>query len=100
MEIHVQDENGNILKTLLDTRGVVERTIGKHKLPESCCWKFIDIYGDTTFNWMQIKTLIGELEKITQNTDQVGDNKFLGELISLSNESLSHPHQYLKFVGD
>jgi len=60
IDIFIVDEGGNIRATFPDCEAL-------HKLLEipppqdGCCLRFIDPYGDSTFNLLQLPVLAGEL---------------------------------------
>jgi hypothetical protein len=62
------------------------------------CLRFIDWYGNTTFNVLQMSTFLMELERITQNS-KTSDEKMLLNRIKDLAEKVS-THTYLKFIGD
>jgi len=62
------------------------------------CLRFIDWYGDTTFNALQISTFITELERIAQNAKTYDEKILLTRIKDLA-EKVS-THTYLKFIGD
>jgi hypothetical protein len=67
---------------------------------DSRCVCFIDPYGDTTFNQLQIPVLIKELERaIDLSPDPLV--KSHGEaLLALAHRANSEVHTYVKFYGD
>ena len=66
---------------------------------DSKCLRFIDPYGDTTFNQAQLPVLIAELEAMgARRTD--GDTATIRELITFLKQATDHVHTYIKFIGD
>lgn len=59
--------------------------------------KYLDPYGDTVFNSIQMNDLISDLKYITLIEP---DNKVIDEIILLAQKCLGEPHQYLSFYGD
>jgi hypothetical protein len=59
--------------------------------------KYIDPYGDTVFNRLQMNDLISDLEFIVQIEP---DNQLVNEIVLLAQKCLSQPHMYLTFYGD
>lgn len=64
--------------------------------PESFCLRFIDPYGDTTFNQLQIGVLVEELS-VWANTDPAPAIRHLLQFATLTQ---GETHTYLKFIGD
>ena len=60
--------------------------------------KYLNPYGDTTFNNLQIRDLINDLEilKIKEPNDSI----LIDEIIKLANSLENEPHMYLTFYGD
>jgi len=94
----LQDERGARLGAVLDSKSVLARA-----LPEGdtsyACLRFIDRYGDTTFNRLQIPLLIEEIHRLRNGA---ADNllEILDEVERLAQRALAEPHLYLKFIGD
>ena len=59
--------------------------------------KYLDPYGDTVFNSIQMNDLISDMKYITLIEP---DNKVVDEIVLLAQKCLSEPHQYLSFYGD
>jgi hypothetical protein len=95
--VEIQDENG---ETLSRYDGP---TLGlpfvKLAPAGSVCMRFIDPWGDATFNQAQIEALRQELRVAAEATD---DSRRLLELQSLSSflDGASGVHVYVKFLGD
>lgn len=59
--------------------------------------KYLDPFGDTFFNKLQMKDLILDLEDIAKIEP---DNKLIDEIISLAKKCLNQQHLYIAFYGD
>ena len=59
--------------------------------------KYLDPYGDTTFNNIQITDLLDDLE-VLKGYD--GDENLFDEIIDLATKCKNEPHTYLTFYGD
>ena len=60
--------------------------------------KYLDPYGDTTFNSQMIKDLVLDLEEL--KTHLPNDKNRIEEVIELATSCLDKPHTFLKFYGD
>ena len=72
------------------------------ELKGTACLRFIDPYGDTTFNQWQIPVLLSELESLLK-TDYCQRHERLREfegLISFIEKARDQVHTYIKFYGD
>ena len=58
--------------------------------------QYLDAYGDTIFNYLQMDDLISDL--ILLKNDE--ENLLINELITLSNKCRTERHTYLVFYGD
>lgn len=68
--------------------------------PGTCCLRFIDPYGDTTFNQSQLRVLIEELRNLR---DRVADSEgveVLDGLLRFLKSAVNQVHTYVKFIGD
>lgn len=63
------------------------------------CLRFIDIYGDTVFNRLQMKDVAIEWERIAAASGSPVAPLF-GEVRELIERCAHEPHTYLKFFGD
>ena len=98
--IELQDENGKMLERIDLPHG----SIGEY-LPEATdtqfrCIGFIDKYGDTIFNCLQVEFAL--IEEFRMLLDKVGinDRSFIEKIIELAEKVKNQPHLYLKFIGD
>lgn len=66
---------------------------------DSACVRFIDPYGDTVFNQLQLPVLIEELRQMSERSN---DRVFRTRLSSVVEFLVASAgvHQYVRFVGD
>ncbi len=62
VNLYMEDERGTQLAELLDPQGYVGCIVSLAGHEKTACLRFIDPYGDTVFNQLQIPVLIRELE--------------------------------------
>ena len=87
--------------TVLDSRSVFAHLLADSSLRESICLRFIDPYGDTVFNSLQMPVLLEELGDLLQRTSAADARSHIARLIELVSEALANgPHTFVKFVGD
>ncbi len=60
--------------------------------------KYVDLYGDTTYNSLQLDDLISDLHQLKLSLPDQGT--FIEEIIELAKTSKRKVHTYLKFYGD
>lgn len=62
--------------------------------------RFIDWYGDTVFNRLQIQPFLGEWDRLTELVRTPGENALLARIRELAIRCSKEPHLYLRFSGD
>jgi hypothetical protein len=62
INVRIQTEGGECLEELVDMRGYLLWALPYGAMENTSCIRFIDSYGDTVFNRLQIPTLLSELE--------------------------------------
>jgi len=72
--------------------------VGDH--PGTCCLRFIDPYGNVTFNQEQIPVLIAELEVYASSIADPGDRAMVLDLIAYVSKACDRVHMYVRFIGD
>jgi hypothetical protein len=96
-----QDEKGQIIE-----RGPIwwsspwKYVEGEDDLEDTCCLRFIDPYGDTTFNQFQIPILVEELKSLLPKSEDAQARQSLESLINFIRKAEEQVHTYIKFVGD
>lgn len=66
---------------------------------ESLCLQFIDPYGDTIINQMQLPHLISELAEIRERSPEADLKEHIDGLLKFLRESIG-VHLYVRFIGD
>jgi hypothetical protein len=64
------------------------------------CMRFVDPYGDTVFNQLQLEQLIEDLQLLEISTSNDSDQTAIRELLRLVQQCSDRPHIYLRFIGD
>jgi hypothetical protein len=62
VDLYMEDENGTRLAEVLDPKGFVSCIVLLAGHEKTVCLRFVDSYGDTVFNQLQIPVLINEFE--------------------------------------
>lgn len=96
--VRIQDENGAPLDDGWDNI----RSSEALRAPDANghCLPFIDPYGDTVFNQLQLPHLIGELMEHRAKTNNETLARTLDSLISYLQTAAERVHVYVKFIGD
>jgi hypothetical protein len=66
----------------------------------SVCLRFIDPYGNTTFNQSQLPVLLDELAVLADATPDSSDKEVIRDLQRFLRTALGEVHTYVQFVGD
>jgi hypothetical protein len=92
----IEDENGKPIKTMPHEFVLSDEDILYQK--PFHLLKYIDPYGDTTFNAFMFDELITDLEKLKNYLPT--DSAQINMLINYTIECKNNVHTYLKFYGD
>lgn len=93
LRVVLQDEGGKELARLSKTFFIP----GNIDISDHTLLKYIDPYGDTTFNRLQLNDLLQDMGHLKE---RFYDRPLINELIGLIKKCLSDPHTYIKFYGD
>ena len=61
---------------------------------------FIDPYGNTLFNGLQMRLFIPEWDRVMRNATDKADVEFLSKVRQMAERCMKNPHIFLRFVGD
>ena len=98
IRVELQDERGGTIGLYLGPHldlGFVESAS-----QETSCFRFIDPWGDTTFNQEQIPVLIAEFKAEALKTSDLASRIRLDALIDFVEGARDSMHTYVKFIGD
>lgn len=79
--------------------GVLDRVlpIGDPRYP---MLRYVDPYGNTFFNGMQMYPVLEELDRLAGEHSSEDARKVLEQIRELAIQCRDHPHLYLRFAGD
>ena len=102
IDCRVEDEDGGVLNGLPDSQSLVAflLTPNDSTFGETVCLRFIDEYGDTTFNQLQIPVLLLELRGAVLRCTNLEARAHGEKLVSLVATTDGKMHTYVKFIGD
>lgn len=100
IDAFIETENGAQIDQLFDPEELLERLLPAYDNESSIFLRFIDPYGDTTFNQGQIPILIKELKLAVDNTNDNLAKNHGKKLIALIEKIKNEVHTYIKFYGD
>jgi hypothetical protein len=93
-----QDENGRVLARYEGP--LLHARLFDHAEQNQACLRFIDPYGDTTFNQLQLPTLLAELESLGADRDLGEHLVVIRALLAFLEQARDQTHTYVKFIGD
>jgi hypothetical protein len=101
--IEWQDENGKRIENFPQI-GLIFQMMdlldSESELSKTKCLQFIDEWGDTTFNQIQIPVLIDELNICLTKCRDEGKQQQYKEVIEFIKKAVDKTHTYIKFWGD
>lgn len=98
LTISLEDEHGEPHEKVEDDANILHRLLPKADDPSSQVLRFIDWYGDTTFNHLQVPSFLAEWVKLKARS--ADDRILLDRVAALARRVEGTPHLYLKFYGD
>lgn len=100
IELVWEDEKGTELTRLSDPQSLLQGFLPSESALEFACLRFVDPYGDTIFNTIQIPVLLHELNSLASKPLAPRVAEHLNKAISLVANAQDHMHTYIRFVGD
>ena len=94
--VQLENENRKVISSL-DELFDCPLLHNSEVLEKSHLLRYVDPYGDTVFNNLQIDDLLADLEMLLEYEPE---NGLIKEIIKLANECKSRVHTYLVFYGD
>jgi hypothetical protein len=88
-----EDEDGNELASVVS---LIPPSIG----PDYPCLRYVDHYGDTTFNQLQIPQLADDLSQVLLRCEDDATREHVETMLALVRKAVGQTHTYIKFYGD
>lgn len=99
--IALETENGNKLERVEDGKNILHRILPSKTNDSYKLIHFIDWYGDTIFNRVQMEALLSDLQILIKNKVHAKEETDLvHSIIKMCERCLNEPHLYVKFYGD
>lgn len=100
ISVALTDENGEELERVDDDGNLLHRLLPSHDDQSYQMLRFIDWYGDTIFNQLQIQPFLDEWARLEAAATTPEQKQLLSRIKGLAQQCLREPHLYLKFYGD
>jgi len=100
IDVRIESEHGREKAVVLDPCNLVQRFLPHFQDTSYACLRFVDPYGDTTFNQLQMPQVVRELEKTLGSIDDDAVRRHCESVLALARQANGQVHTYLKFYGD
>jgi hypothetical protein len=100
LTVVLEDENGTALGSAEDPANVLHRLLPNPEDTSFPVLKFIDWYGDTVINRLQLEAFLQEWDRIAQKILTADEKLLLSRIRDLATRAQQQQHTYLKFYGD
>lgn len=100
IDVYLETEDGTVIAELSDPQNII-----KHLIPLDDAHfpllRYVDLYGDTVFNRLQMDQVLAELKQLKKNVSRSSEEvKYITAIEDMAHRCRSEPHLYLKFRGD
>lgn len=100
LTIRLEDERGQMADQVFDVHGYLFLLMDLTDIKNTCCLRFIDEYGNTIFNNLQMEQLLAELASLYVYTTAPEQRKLLADVEYLARRCQGEHHFYIKLYGD
>ena len=100
INIAIVTETGHEIELLPDPNNLTKALLLNSPDAGSPCLRFVDPYGDTIFNSLQIPLLIGELEETFSRLSNEEAKVHAANIVALARRAMQDVHKFVKFIGD
>lgn len=98
--IRLQDEKGSVIEELFDLENVLSRLLPAWDDQNSRCLCYVDPWGDTIFNHLQMTDIAQELKRMRAAANTEIERAFIDDIERMAVRCKDGEHLYLKFLGD
>jgi hypothetical protein len=81
-----------------DPTNILHRLLPSHDDRSYRCLSYVDWYGDTVFNYPQMKDVVPELMRMLERAEADDERHLVMRMLELARKC--EQHQYLCFIGD
>jgi hypothetical protein len=100
LKVRLEGENGDLRQEMVFMPPGSRLELPLPEDPAYRCLGFIDQYGHTVFNWLQMPTLMSEIRRLEEATKDEGARQFLRGFYERAEACREGVHLYLKVLGD
>jgi hypothetical protein len=100
LRIRLEGERGQQYASIADTKYLFWHLMQESDVKHTCCLRFIDPYGNTVFNRLQMPQLLMELESLHEFIKSSEQAELLSKIEEFAHRCAHEPHNYIKIYGD
>jgi hypothetical protein len=100
IRVVIGSETGAVIKGVEDPKNLLGRILPGEYDKKFCLLRYIDPYGNTVFNQLQLDDFIAEWRRLRDRPIGPEATVLLDAIENLARECQNGMHQYLTFVGD
>lgn len=100
LTVRLQGEPGDVLGQVEDPTNVLHRLLPSAEDGKSICLRYIDWYGDTAFNRLQMEPFLQEWTQILSRAHDDKERQIVERVRVLAERCRDEPHLHLRFIGD
>jgi hypothetical protein len=89
-----------VLEEIPDLESLLARLFPSWEDAGFHCLRYIDPWGETIFNHLQMDKVISELQRIRARTSVEAERAFVDSIEGMAARSKEGEHLYLKFLGE
>jgi hypothetical protein len=100
LNVILENEDGIPVESVLDGKGSLLKLVRSVGADGHILLAFIDPYGNTVFNRLQMGQFLTEWEVVLERAFTPEDKMLVAQVKVLAERCQAGVHQYLRFVGD
>jgi hypothetical protein len=100
IDVRVETESGEVQDEVLDDENLTEKLLPDREDGTSPCLRFVDPFGDTVFNQIQIPLVVAELEKRLRTPAKPDLKAHCEAILTAVKATVGEEHTYVRFSGE
>ena len=100
IDVRVETESGEVQDEVLDDRNLTEKLLPDREDGNSPCLRFVDPFGDTVFNQIQIPLVVKELETRMRAATKLEVKSHCEAILKVVSATVGEEHTYVRFSGE
>jgi hypothetical protein len=100
LTIALQTSRGENEQVIHDPGNLLHDVLPSSEDVSFVCVRFIDWYGDTVFNRLQMDSFLDDWKRVKLRATTAEQTRIWTEIRNLALRCRNEPHLYLRFIGD